>query len=116
MTDPQLALTNEIIKRLAPPCPPAERIAIAQQVIDEPQAFGSTGSYAVAMILCTARICEHDVTAQRAELQAIVSLAETHDLDDALHRLPTIERPTGDPEQDRCLALLLDGPDTYVSN
>ncbi len=64
---------------------------------------------AEAMVLSAARIAEHDVTAQRAELEAIVRLAEVYDLGDALHRLPTLDRPTGDLEQDRYLELLLDG-------
>ena len=107
MIDPHLAFAIELIKQLKPG-PPAKRIAIAQQVIDAPDALGSTGAYAMAIVLCTARTCEYDGAAQRAELQAIVRLAGTHDLDGALYRLPTVKRPTGDPEQDRCLALLLD--------
>jgi hypothetical protein len=74
-----------------------------------PMRSKNPGAYALALVLCTARVCEHDATAQRAELRALVGLHERYeDMADAFHRLPTIKRPTGDPEQDRCLALLLD--------
>ena len=101
-------LVNDLVRRIAPPATADERIAITQQVIDVADSLKDWEAYGLALILCTARVCERDVAAQRAELRALVRLAEVHDLGDGLHRLPGVERPTGDAEQDRCLAVLLD--------
>lgn len=100
-------LVNDLIRRIAPPATADERIAITQQVIDAADVFENYEAYAIALILCTARVCERDLEAQRAELRALASLAENHELDDRLHRLSGIERPTGDAAQDRYLALLV---------
>ncbi len=108
MADEGITRATDLIRQLKPPTTAEERADIAQVVIDEPESFGPAGGYALALLLCTVRIAERDVTAQRAELRALVQLAQTYELGDGLHRLPTLPRPTGDPEQDRCLTVLLD--------
>ena len=108
MTHEGIARATDLIRRLKPPATAEERADVAQLVIDDPESFGPAGGYALALLLCTVRIGEQDVTAQRTELRALVELAQTYDLDDGLHRLPMLPRPTGDPDQDRCLAVLLD--------
>jgi hypothetical protein len=102
-------LALELIRDIAPPSAAEERIAIAQRVIDDPGAFDEVYADALTMILCTARLCERDPSAQRAELQAIVRLDETHsNMAEARHRLPGLKRPVGDSVQDHWLAQLLD--------
>jgi hypothetical protein len=86
----------------------ASREAAARTIAIAASDLSNIDAFALAVVLSSVRLVERGEAAQRAELRALVALAEVHELEDATSRLNRIVRPVGDAQQDADLALLLD--------